>query len=71
MGMCEGPNARIEEVEILGSSIHQIDPFLYQVCPSICKIIFSNKVGTGFFIKLLYLLFFHIILLISFKNINI
>jgi len=52
MGMCEGPNARKEEVKILGSSIHQIDPFLYQVCPSICKIIFSNKVGTGFFIKL-------------------
>ena len=52
MGICKGPNARKEEVEILGSSIHQIDPFLYQVCPSICKIIFSNKVGKGFFIKL-------------------
>ena len=52
MGICKGPNARKEEVKILGSSIHQIDPFLYQVCPSICKIIFSNKVGRGFFIKL-------------------
>ena len=39
---------RKDEVEIDGSNIHQIDSFLYEVCPSICKIIFLNKIGTGF-----------------------
>ena len=43
---------RKDEVEIDGSNIHQIDSFLYEVCPSICKIIFLKKIGTGFFIKL-------------------
>ena len=43
---------RKDEVEIDGSNIHQVDSFLYEVCPSICKIIFLNKRGTGFFIKL-------------------
>ena len=43
---------RKDEVEIDGSNIHQIDSFLYEVCPSICKIFVLNKVATGFFIKL-------------------
>ena len=37
---------RKDEVEIDGSNIHQIDSFLYEVCPSICKIFFLNKIGT-------------------------
>ena len=32
--------------------MYPIDSYLYDVCPSICKIIYHNKVGTGFFIKL-------------------
>jgi len=55
MGICDNPNkkeAKKIEVEIDDSSIHQINSFLYDICPSICKIIFFNKVGTGFFIKL-------------------
>ena len=54
MGVCENKNktGKKEEVEIKGSDIHQIDPFLYDVLPSICKIIYLNKIGTGFFIKL-------------------
>ena len=55
MGICDNPNKKEEkkpEVEIDDSSIHQINSFLYDICPSICKIIFFNKVGTGFFIKL-------------------
>ena len=54
MGVCESPNkkGRKDEVEIDDSSIHKINSILYKVCPSICKIIFLNKVGTGFFIKL-------------------
>jgi len=55
MGICDNPNKKEEkkpEVEIDDSSIHQIDSFLYDICPSICKIIVFNKVGTGFFIKL-------------------
>ena len=43
---------RKDEVEIDYSSIYKINPILYKVCPSICKIIFSKKIGTGFFIKL-------------------
>ena len=55
MGICDNPNkkdGRKVEVEIDDSSIHQVNSFLYDVFPSICKIRFSNRVGTGFFIKL-------------------
>ena len=42
----------INEVKIKGSDIIQIDNYLYKVCKSICKIHISNKVGSGFLIKL-------------------
>ena len=34
------------------NEIYTIDSSLYNVCPSICKILYSNKKGTGFLIKL-------------------
>ena len=34
------------------NEIYSIDSNLYDVCPSICKILYSNKKGTGFLIKL-------------------
>jgi len=34
------------------NEIYSIDSSLYDVCPSICKILYSNKKGTGFLIKL-------------------
>ena len=43
---------RINEVKIKNSEIKQIDLNLVQVCKSICKIKYSNRCGTGFFIKL-------------------
>lgn len=43
---------RTNETMTDGSSIHQVNSFLYEVCPSVCKIIISNLIGTGFFIKL-------------------
>ena len=39
------------EVEIKSSQIKKIDVSLHEVCKSICKIIYQNKFGTGFFIK--------------------
>ena len=52
VGVCNMEKNRKNEVEIVDSDIHQIDSFLYEVCPSICKIIFLNEIGTGFLIKL-------------------
>ena len=45
-------NDRENEVEIANSEIKEIDLNLNEVCKSICKIIYKNKFGTGFFIKL-------------------
>ena len=42
----------INEVKIKGSDFIQIDSYLYKVCKSICKIIISDKIGSGFLIKL-------------------
>ena len=42
----------INEVKIKGSDFIQIDSYLYKVCKSICKIIISNEMGSGFLIKL-------------------
>ena len=53
MGSCDcNKKTRINEVETDGSGIHSIDSYLYKVCPSLCKIIYSNKNGTGFLIRL-------------------
>ena len=55
MGAHESKNKkdrRKNEVLIKDSNIRPINSCLYDVCPSICKIIFSNTIGTGFFIKL-------------------
>ena len=45
-------NERINEVEMKESEIKEIDINLHKTCKSICKILYKNKVGTGFFIKL-------------------
>ena len=45
-------NDRRNEVETANSQIKEIDLNLIEVCKSICKIIYKNKFGTGFFIKL-------------------
>ena len=53
MGSCDcNRKTRINEVKTDGSGIHSIDSYLYKVCPSLCKIIYSNKNGTGFLIRL-------------------
>ena len=55
MGAHESKNKkdrRKNEVLTKDSNIRPINSCLYDVCPSICKIIFSNTIGTGFFIKL-------------------
>ena len=53
MGSCDCiRKTRINEVETDGSGIHPIDSYLYNVCPKICKILYSNKKGSGFFIRL-------------------
>ena len=46
------PNDRKNEVETANSEIKEVDLNLNEVCKSICKIIYKNKFGTGFFIKL-------------------
>ena len=46
------PDDRVNEVEIANSEIKEVDLNLNEVCKSICKIIYKNKFGTGFFIKL-------------------
>ena len=43
---------RRNEVETASSQIKEVDLNLTEVCKSICKIIYKNKFGTGFFIKL-------------------
>ena len=43
---------RRNEVETASSQIKEVDLNLIEVCKSICKIIYKNKFGTGFFIKL-------------------
>ena len=49
-------NQRKEESLINGSEIIQINSYLYSICRSICKIIYSYNgnyvIGTGFLIKL-------------------
>ena len=56
MGICgEERNKRKDRTNeeiIPGSEMHSVNSCLYEVCRSICKIIFPNKVGTAFFIKL-------------------
>ena len=46
------PDDRVNEVETANSEIKEVDLNLNEVCKSICKIIYKNKFGTGFFIKL-------------------
>ena len=43
---------RRNEVEISSSEIKKIDINLHEVIKSVCKIIYKNTIGTGFFIKL-------------------
>ncbi len=43
---------RKNEVETKTSEIKEIDVNLNESCKSICKIIYQNNFGTGFFIKL-------------------
>ena len=45
-------NKRVNEVETKESEIKEIDVNLTKICKSICKIIYKNKYGTGFFIRL-------------------
>ena len=55
MGTCDSNNrkyGRTNDILINDSKMYPIDSCLYKVCPSICKISYSNKVGTSFFIKL-------------------
>ena len=43
---------RKNEVETKNSEIKKIDLNLHEVLKSVCKIIYKNEFGTGFFIKL-------------------
>ena len=63
MGICDSGNKKggktpvktpVKTPEILtpGSNMYTVNPYLYAVCRSICKISYPNSVGTGFFIKL-------------------
>ena len=45
-------NERQNEVEIKNSEIKEIDIHLHEVLKSVCKIIYQNRYGTGFLIKL-------------------
>ena len=45
-------NERQNEVEIKNSEIKEIDIHLHEVLKSVCKIIYQNRFGTGFLIKL-------------------
>ena len=47
-----GANEIVNEVETKNSEIKKIDVNLHEVCKSICKIIYKNTFGTGFFVKL-------------------
>ena len=51
MGSGSSQKKRQNEVKT-DNEIYTIDSSLYNVCPSICKILYSNKKGTGFLIKL-------------------
>ena len=51
-GIKNKKSGRRNEILIKDSTMYPIDSYLYDVCPSICKINFSNTTGTGFFIKL-------------------
>ena len=46
------PNNKSLEVNTINSKINNVDTNLFEVCKSVCKIIYKNKVGTGFLIKL-------------------
>ena len=55
MGTCDCGNkkgGKTPENLIPGSNMYTVNPYLYAVCRSICKISYPNNVGTGFFIKL-------------------
>ena len=55
MGYCESalekPIIRLNEVET-HNPVNKVDKNLIKVCPSVCKIIVQNQIGTGFLIKL-------------------
>ena len=51
-GSKDKKDERKNEVLIKDSKMKSIDSCLLEVCPSICKINFSNTTGTGFLIKL-------------------
>ena len=55
MSICDSSNkkgGKTNEILTPGSNMYPVNPYLYKVCRSICKIIYPNNVGTGFFIKL-------------------
>lgn len=43
---------RTNDAIIAGSKIHPINSILFEVCPSICKMVYLNEKGTGFLIQL-------------------
>ena len=45
-------DSRINEVLRNGSHIEPVDSFLFDTCKSVCKIITSTQIGSGFLIKL-------------------
>ena len=52
MGFGSSKNkSRKNEDVILDHPLNHVNTFLYNVCPSICKIYYRNKLGTGFLIK--------------------
>ena len=58
MGTCDTcvcgkkKGGKTNEILTPGSNMYTVNPYLYAVCRSICKISYPNGVGTGFFIKL-------------------
>ena len=52
MGVCDTLRKEVNEVEVVGSDLKEIDINVSKVIPSICRIKIQNKNGTGFFIKL-------------------
>ena len=58
MGTCDTcvcgkkKGGKTNEILTPGSNMYTVNPYLYAVCRSICKISYPNSVGTGFFIKL-------------------
>ena len=51
MGLCNTGN-RVKQIGIITSDLNKVDMNLNYVLSSICKIIYKNRVGTGFLIKL-------------------